>query len=141
MNEVEKLTKGSMHEDDLYIFHGALVLMTAKETINWMKQKGYLHHWFLPLNGLQDDTPYAVRPVGNSPDFMSLYNSLNIDILQSFCFHCVLSLSIIDGKEIKEEERKLCFGFSTPSGNCPRTEVYMGFENGNPFFGEDYTRC
>ena len=81
-----------------------------------MKQKGYLHHWLLPLNGLQDGTPYVGRPVGNIPGFMPLdnsLNSLNIDILKSFRFHCVLSLSIIDGKEITDEERKLCFSFST----------------------------
>ena len=119
----------SVHEDYLYIVHDALVLMAVKETIKWMKPKGYLH------------TSYAGRPVGNIPEFMPLYNSHNRDILQSFRFHCVLSLSIIDGKEINEEERKLCFGFSTPSGNRPRTEAYMGFENGNPFFGKDYTRC
>ena len=51
-NEAEKLTKGSVHEDNLYIVHDALVLMTAKKTIKWMKQKGYLHHWLLPLKGL-----------------------------------------------------------------------------------------
>ena len=42
MNEAEKLTKGSVHEDNFYIVHNALVLMTAKETINWMKQKRVL---------------------------------------------------------------------------------------------------
>ena len=42
MNAAEKLTKGSVHEDDLYIVHDALVLMTAKETIKWMKQKRVL---------------------------------------------------------------------------------------------------
>ena len=117
MNEAEKLTKGSVHEDDLYILHDALVVMAAKETIKRMKQKGYLHHWLLTINGLQDGTPYAGRPVGNIPEFIPLYNipnSLNIDIFQSFRFHCVLSLSIIDGKEITEEESKLCFSFSTP---------------------------
>ena len=40
MNEAGKLMKGSVHEDNFYIVHDALVLMTAKETINWMKQKG-----------------------------------------------------------------------------------------------------
>ena len=30
MNEAEKLMKGSVHEDDLFIVHDALVLMTAK---------------------------------------------------------------------------------------------------------------
>ena len=39
-NEAEKLMKGSVHEGDFYIVHDALVLMIAKETINWMKQKG-----------------------------------------------------------------------------------------------------
>ena len=37
MNEAEKLMKASVHEDDFCIVHDALVLMTAKETINWMK--------------------------------------------------------------------------------------------------------
>ena len=67
INEAEKLMKGSVHEEDFFIFHDALVLMTAKETINWMRQNGYLHRWLLPLNVLQDGTPYAGRPVGNSP--------------------------------------------------------------------------
>ena len=88
--------------------------MTSKETINWMKEKGYLYRWLLPLNGLQDGTTYVVRPVGNSPEFMPLDNSLNRDILQSLRFHVVLSHSIIDGKENTDEESKLCFSFSTP---------------------------
>ena len=57
MDEAEKLMKGSVHGDDFYIVHDALVLMKAKETINWMKEKGYLHCWLLPLDGLQDGTP------------------------------------------------------------------------------------
>ena len=40
MNEAEKLMKGSVNENDLFIVHDALVLMTAKETINWMRRKG-----------------------------------------------------------------------------------------------------
>ena len=36
MNEVEKPMKGSVNEDNFYIFHIALVSMTAKEPINWM---------------------------------------------------------------------------------------------------------
>ena len=37
MNEAEKLMKGSVHEDNFYIVHDVLVLMKAKEKINWMK--------------------------------------------------------------------------------------------------------
>ena len=114
MNEAEKLIKGSVHEDDFYIIHNALVLMTAKETINWMKQKGYLHCLLLLLNGLQDGTPYSVRPVGNIPEFMPLDNSLNRGILHSLSFRCVLIHSIVDGEKTTEEEMNFCFSFSTP---------------------------
>ena len=37
MKEAENLMKGSVHEDDFFIVHDALVLMTAKDTIQWMK--------------------------------------------------------------------------------------------------------
>ena len=77
MKEAENLMKGSVHEDNFFIFHDDLVLMTAKETIEWMKEKNYFHRWLLPMNGLQDGIPYAGLPVGNSPEFMSLDNSLN----------------------------------------------------------------
>ena len=123
-----------MYEDDFYIVHDALVLMTANETINWMKQKGYLHRWLLPLNGLQDCTPYAGRPVGNSPKFMPLDNSLNRDILQSFRFHCVLIHSIVDGEEITEEERKLCFSFSTPREIARGLKLIWDSKMGTPCF-------
>ena len=84
--------------DDFFIVHDALVLMTAKETIDWMKEKNYYHRWLLPMNGLQDVTPYAGRPVGNRTAFMPLYNNLNRDILHSLCFHCVLSRFVLDGE-------------------------------------------
>ena len=39
MKEAKNLIKGSAHEDDFFIVHDALVLMTVKETIEWMKEK------------------------------------------------------------------------------------------------------
>ena len=62
MKEAEKLMKGSVHEDDFFIFHDDLVLMKAKETIKWMKENNYFHSWLLPMNGLQDGTTYYGRP-------------------------------------------------------------------------------
>ena len=106
--------KGSVHKDDLFIVHDALVLMTSKETIEWMKEKNYFQCWLLPMNGLQVRTPYAGRPVDNSPDFMHLDNSLNRDILHSLRFHCVLSRFVLDGGVTDEEERNMHFSFSTP---------------------------
>ena len=105
--------KRSVYEDDFFIVHDALVLLKSKGKINWMIQKGYLHRWLLPLNVLQDGTPYASRPVGNSPEFMHLDNSLNRDILHSLRFHCVLSHYIVDREETNENERNLCLSYST----------------------------
>ena len=113
-SEAEKLMKGSVQEDDFFIVHDALVLMTAKETINWTKKNGYLHRWLLPLNGLQDGTLCASRSVGNSPEFIPLDNSLNSDILNSLRMHSVLSCYILYGEETDEEKRNTCFSYSTP---------------------------
>ena len=67
MKEAEKPMKGYVHEVDFFIAHDALVLMKSKETIQWMKENNYYHRWLLTMNGLQDRTPYAGRPVGNIP--------------------------------------------------------------------------
>ena len=106
--------KGSVHKDDLFIVHDALVLMKEKEKINWMIYKGWLHIWFIPLNGLQDRTPYVRHTVGNSPKFMPLNNSLNREILHSLCFHSVLRCYILDGEGTDNKERIMRFSYSTP---------------------------
>ena len=111
-NESEKLMKGSVHEEDFFIVHDALVLMTAKETINWMRKNGYLPIWLIPLNGMQDGTPYTGYPVGNSPEFMPLDNSLNRDILHSLSIHSVLRRYIVYGEETDNEESNIYFSYS-----------------------------
>ena len=50
--------KGSVHEDNFFIVHDALMLMTENKTIQWMKENNYYNCWLLPMNGLQDGTPY-----------------------------------------------------------------------------------
>ena len=67
----------------------------------------------LPLNGLQNGTHYAARPVGNSPDFMPLDKFLNRDILHSLHIHSIFSCYILDGEAINEEEINICFSYST----------------------------
>ena len=114
MKEAENLMKGSVHEGNLFIVHDALVLMTVKETIKWMKNNNYFHHWLLPMNGLQDGTPYSGRPVGNIPEFMPLDNSLNRDILHSLRFHCVLRRFLLDGEGTDKEDRNVRFSLSKP---------------------------
>ena len=79
IKEIEKITTGSVHEDDIFILNDVLVLMTLKTTITWMQKHNYWHWWLLLFNSLQDCTPYVRRPVGNSPKFMPSYNSPNRD--------------------------------------------------------------
>ena len=106
--------KGSVHEDDLFIVRDDLVLLTAKENITWIKDKNYFRCWLLPMNGLQDGTPYSGHPVSNSPEFMTLDYSLNRDIFHSFRFHCVLVRFVIYGEGTNEWERNMCFSLSKP---------------------------
>ena len=123
MKEPNKPMKGYVLEDDFFIVHDALVLMTAKEMIKWMKENNYYHSWLLHMNGLKYGTPYDGRPVGNRPDFMPLDNSLNRDILHSLRFHCVLSRFLLYGEGTYEEERNMRFSFSTTK------EISRGLKN------------
>ena len=106
-----------------------------------MENNNYFHRWLLPMNGLQDGTPYAGRPVGNSPELMPLDNSLNREILHRLRLHCVLSRFVIDREGIYEEESNMRFSFLYSKGNHQRIEAYTGIKNGNPFFGEDDPKC
>ena len=105
-----------------------------------MKENNYFHHWLLTMNVLQDGAPYDGPPVGNNPEFMPLDHCLNRDILHSFRFHSFLSrFSIQVGNRQGGEEYALQFLYTKI--NCQRTGAYMGIENGNSLFGEDYPRC
>ena len=139
INEAEKLMKESVHEEYLFIVQDALVLMTAKETINWIIKKRYLHRWLLPFNGLQYGIPYVGRHVGNSPESTTLDNLLSRDILQSFHFHSILSCYILDGEGTKQGGKDYALQLINTKENIPRTEAYMVLSNGkNTFFSQDY---
>ena len=97
--------------------------MTAKEMINWMKEKGYLHIWLLPLNGLQDSTPYSGRPVGNSPKLMPLDNSLNRDILKSIAFSFCFESFNNRWEGNHEGGKEIVLQFLNTKGNRPRTKA------------------
>ena len=70
--------------------------MTSKETKQWMKTTLFdgipiYNRWLLPQNNLNKNTPYHERPVGNSPEFMPLDNSLNNDLKNSHYHHCAVT--------------------------------------------------
>ena len=56
---------------------------------------------------------YAGRPVGNSPKFVPVDNSINREILHPLRFHCVLSRFVLKGEENDEEEKWMRFSYIT----------------------------
>jgi len=93
-NESKKQFIGTEHEDDWYFYHNALSLMTAKDTVKWMKEMGYYEHWLLPTEDVNKDTRYANHPVGNSPEFMPMDCHLNKDLDDDVRRHVALTYSL-----------------------------------------------
>jgi hypothetical protein len=92
VGESQRVMKGTHHEDDWYFYHDTLSLMTATQTIEWMRKKDYLKRWLLPMNQLSKDDSnlanFLNRPIGNSPEMMPWDCSLNKDI------KCVLHMPL-----------------------------------------------
>lgn len=94
--------------DDFYLYHDALSMMTSAKCKEWMREKGYLRHWVLPVNGLNDDLKgYSLRPVGNSPEMMPLDCSLFADLKNAVTRHISVTANLR-----KDEPRK--FSITTP---------------------------
>ena len=90
--ESKKFYEGTEFEDNWYFYHDALSLMTAKSTIEWMADVGYLKHWLLPVHGLNSEFKrYKGRPIGNSPEMMPWDCSLNMDLIHAVDQHCVMT--------------------------------------------------
>jgi hypothetical protein len=100
-------------KDDWFFYHDALSLMTAADTVSWMKSKGYYKHWVLPECGLSEDDrtlkEFWGRPLGNSPEMMPLDCNLNKDVHDVVQAHCAATAHIADnGKDPRK------FSLSTP---------------------------
>ena len=92
VSATQKVMEGTKYEGKGLFFHDALSLMTAKETVRWMKETNVYKYWILPEQGCNDlvgnnKTCYSKRPVGNSPELMCLDMSLNKDVRESFRMH------------------------------------------------------
>jgi hypothetical protein len=92
-------------------YHDSLSLMTASETKDWMQEKGFLHRWILPQEGLNAKIngkgTYDGRPVGCNPSLMPLDESLNKD-LDNIVLHHVAAMWSLPTKDPRK------FDMSTP---------------------------
>jgi hypothetical protein len=111
--ESELVFKGTIHQNDWWFWHDALSLMTAKDTIAWMKEKGYFSRWLLPELDLYRDFPevkkrYNDRPIGDTPESMPLDNNLNQDL------HTDVNRQIAATMMLEEDDIRK-FSTSTPN--------------------------
>jgi hypothetical protein len=87
VNATEALMLGTKYEGRGVFYHDALTQLTCASTVNWMKEKGYYKYWILPETGLNANTKYSSRPVGDSPELMPWDCSLIKDLDDSFRRH------------------------------------------------------
>ncbi len=110
--ESASMFKGTKYEDSWVFYHDALSLMTAKETVEWMKEKGYYERWLLPVMGLHSDDPdlkaYLGTIPGSGPENMLWDLSLNKDAHEDTNRHVVLTHELAE-----DDPRK--FDLSTPN--------------------------
>ena len=95
--------KGTVYEDDFFVYHDALSFMTSKESQNYCLQKGY--RLILPQLGLNKGTIYNNRPIGNLPALMPMDAHLNEDIHQCVDFHVMLTKYLPDNDKRKFTKR------------------------------------
>ena len=107
-NETKKLHIGSPFETNFYFYHDALSQMNHQDTLEWMRKKGHLKHWILPLLGCNEGTTYAKHPVGNTPEVMPLDTSLFNDLDEAIQRH-IIHTCRLDPKDPKK------FSLSTPA--------------------------
>eukprot|EP00957_Ditylum_brightwellii_P194848 14842925-Ditylum_brightwellii.AAC.1 len=58
--------------------------MTAKETLDWMRNEGTLKHWILSEQSLNKRTRYEHSPTGNTPEINALDSNCNRNL------HCAV---------------------------------------------------
>ena len=115
IEESERVMKGTKHQEDWVIFHDALSLMTAVDTKQWMKQKGFLARWLLPSKDLYDNMDnlkgkYKTNPIGNSPEFMPWDAILNAGVHSSVDYHCLVAkdLEKINPVSSTRQPQRIC---------------------------------
>ena len=104
--QAKAIMKGTILENDFYIYHDALSLMTSKAAISYMKKKGYWDKLIRPLQGVNHHLRrYRDRVVGNHPYLMPLDSHLNQDLHLCFDYHVLLT-ETLDENNTKKFSKK-----------------------------------
>ena len=68
------------HQNDLMVYQDALSLFVAKESYNYMREKGCYDHLIIPNNGSSNGAVYADRMIGVRSETMPLDLHLDQDL-------------------------------------------------------------
>jgi hypothetical protein len=90
-NETKRVTKETKNEGQGVWYHAVLSLMTCNKSIQYMKAKYIFKNWLLPWGHLQEGTRYHESIPGDSPELMSLDETLNTDIHESAPYHVTIT--------------------------------------------------
>ena len=99
--ETEKAFAGSKHEKTWLIYHDALKLMTGKDAVDYMKQKGWYDRLIRPKLGLNKGTLYKDRTVGCRPELQVMDYHLNQDIHTGVDEHSIITRHLNDDDPLK----------------------------------------
>ena len=94
---------GTAYEDDFFVYHDALSLITSANSQAYCNEKGY--RLILPQLDLNKGTIYENRPIGNIPWEMPMDAHLNQDVHQSVDHHVLLTQHLPDNDERKFSKR------------------------------------
>lgn len=107
------------HKDDWYFSHDTLSQMTTHSTVQWMQADGYYKQWSVLHNGCNNWITFCRScPVGNSPEFMLLDNSLNNNVQSLLSIHCTITWHL---SNTNIDARK--FSMATPNIIVNRIEM------------------
>jgi hypothetical protein len=106
-NETKRVTKGTKNEGRVLWYHDALSLRMCKRSVKYMEEKGIFDNWLLPWGRLQEGTSCHGSILGDSPELMPLYKTLNMDTHTSARYHVAITSHLPN-----DDPKK--YSFSTP---------------------------
>jgi len=100
VQETKRVFTDMKYDGNCFFYHDTLTQMTNKDMKEWMREKGYLNMWVLPMKGCNAGTPYANSSVGDSPEMMPLDSSLFED-LHAGVHHHITRTMLLDANDPK----------------------------------------
>ena len=108
--ESQAVFSRTKYEDDWYIYHNVLFLLTSQNSVDYTCEMNYLPHLIFLINELNDvinkNTSYFNMVVGNHFKMMPLDAHLNQDLHKTVDLHASISKALPDNDQFKFSKTK-----------------------------------